>query len=788
MDLLSLDQRRWSKSSLKNSQVVRLVTVMWLILLLVSISSVGWSQSTDESDPIVTQPPVLFQTEPVDGNIQLGFFNLLHFYASPEEWHEAEVELKFSLGEDEVAQLKLVKQMQAQARGETQRKLVRQISLPPLDYDVVGKLYPVSELVKPVWVIWLPTPSSSLSKQQQKSLKQTLQTLIDLGTPEAELYLYLGISFPILNQHITRLADLDLDQVSLLKSLRLSKKQQGSERLNPTSSGLAELITVVRNRHRLDLEERYTCGKPCAEFIPHVRFIVLEEEGGGLLKIPHNEHVKARLQSIRSPNHLLFRSQLFSLIMTPEEEAPQLPSWWSWFNHDEQLDAPQRGNLDALKLLVSIMKRYEQRHYYTVPLFTIPSYFWGRDRIDISLRISKGEQAHIRRGELLMPPQQDNRIPILRSQVVDQQRRRIDAVLSTMGNSSQLSLTTRILITMLWIGLCCAVLTFIVMTLKRSQQTSKTSHSIKNHEVVKASPWLETGIEDVPIASSHLDGSIEHQIRTPEDRERAKRREREEMIRAHQPSKSSPMIDPDQPSTVPVPAAEEQISDHPLKRRAEELTSPHQDHSQPLETPSSHDHLLDLPSSDSSADLQDSLKKIEPSSVLLPSWDVSQQVATEEAHSSNSRQQQSDHLESEKSFGRHIDEADESEVVTLNTKPLAGLYAEKGPMRKFFFMITVSPSIVGRNPQNTCPLPPDGPRSDRQISREHFELLSVDQDRWEIRCLSTQGVQVNDTQLKAGDTALLRDKTLILIGETALRFRCSTHWRAQLVKNHLMQT
>ena len=117
--------------------------------------------------------------------------------------------------------------------------------------------------------------------------------------------------------------------------------------------------------------------------------------------------------------------------------------------------------------------------------------------------------------------------------------------------------------------------------------------------------------------------------------------------------------------------------------------------------------------------------------------------------------------------------------VKLIAAPIAGIYADAGPMENLYFLIFQSPCVVGRDQDVHCSLPPGGARSDVKISRRHMHLARLDDHQWELQCLSSQTVEVDGHVLHSGDRIVIADQDLILIGSSVLIFRCSDEWREQ---------
>ena len=728
------------------------------------------AQLDEVPSPLSLHTAELFQTEFGQDVEQLGLFNLFHFYSESESWAEAELEIKLSLPDEDLAQLKLIKQLQSNPQSEVDRQMVRHLSLPPLDYAAAGQLKPVGQLVNPLWIIWAPASASSLSADHKKAIRSVINTIKEYSAAESELYLFSQSSFPLKEAYVSRLADLDLSQFNLLKAEGAIKKSP--PKLTPTLHGFVELLSTLRVQRDVGLEANYDCGKPCAELLPHVRLVILCEDDSCLTQSEGAAELLSELSPIKHPNHDLYRAQLFIYSLSPLQDPQRSsPEWWRWFQHIDGLNAPQIGGDQALMQMLEKLKYFERHHYYVTPPTSLHPHIWGNDRTEISLRISKGEATVVQRGELLRPPVSEAQLVRRLSESASRHQSRLFEIQRRLGKPAKLSLTTRVLITLLWVSISCLVIAFIVLKLRRGQSQGSGSHPVSPNRM-RDDPLSGDLLSD-PYAPTEQNMSVPPSglpSLDPSERARVKRREREEMMRANRPSKSSPMIDPDQPSTVPAPAAEARISDQPSQMKNEQSLQPsssksaemlddffHEPHKMIEETPSPKDEVFISEYDEPSVEVE------------LPSWQISE---AGEAKNGISEEQ------------LHSDE-DESEAVTLNTRPLAGLYAERGPMRRFFFVISHSPCVVGRNPLNGCPLPPDGVRSDRQISREHFELLSISSDKWEIRCLSAQGLQLENHVLNAGDTALLKDKSLILIGETELRFRCSAHWRSTLIREHL---
>ena len=114
----------------------------------------------------------------------------------------------------------------------------------------------------------------------------------------------------------------------------------------------------------------------------------------------------------------------------------------------------------------------------------------------------------------------------------------------------------------------------------------------------------------------------------------------------------------------------------------------------------------------------------------------------------------------------------EIDPPTQKMKPLAALYATRGPMRYKIFYVYSRTSNVGRSTSCACALPPQGEQADMMISREHFEL-SQQGGGWQVRCLSQNGLYVNQTLLKRGESERLVEGDKIRLGKSTLAFRPS---------------
>ena len=715
------------------------------------ISSAEQVKSEGPSHPIPSD--VAYFTTDIDEDSPLVLFNLLSFTSSSEEWSGVEVEAKFPV--DRLDQL-FIKRVMNTSNLETKGQING--FLPPIDYQVVGKLMAKTELVKPFWVIWVPNASSKLSPGQTNALKQLINTLRNEADPEGQVAIFQGDLLPALRQRASRVADLKLDLAPAM-----GDKGINNAPLNFNAEGLGELLAAVKlQQGQIDMndrppEVRYSCGRSCRELIPSTRIIILHDQQQ--LNLPQSvpESYSSLFQSLHYPKHLLYRAEFFFVMPDSVTTQKSLsPSWLTSSSPSEQSHLLMRGNLESFSDYIKVARHRAHTTYYSIQPLVVPQYYWVRESIDISTRISLGEQSFVQRAQLHFSFDDRQSKRDRRQAIYDEYRTQLDELRGKIMAPQPLSFMTRLVIGILWAGLCLAVLSIMIVRLRRHRSSTSEpaleidieTQAIDATEMPQRSsrsnedPFLSSSKNQTESSSLSSESLLPDwtQHRDPAEYARQKRREREQSIKIHKPSQASPMVNPEDPSTVPAPAAEAKISSQPVE--AEETLSSTEPKPQELGQ--------DIP-----------VERLDIISDVL-SLDSAPPLNAEE--SSPSTQKGS---------------------TPPTAQPIAGLYAERGPMRRYFFLISDFTATIGRSPYNNCALPPDGDRSDRQISREHFELSRIHEERWEIRCKSPQGLILNQTLINQGESAMIQDKDLIIIGDTYLRFRSSTAWRTFQVREQL---
>jgi len=96
------------------------------------------------------------------------------------------------------------------------------------------------------------------------------------------------------------------------------------------------------------------------------------------------------------------------------------------------------------------------------------------------------------------------------------------------------------------------------------------------------------------------------------------------------------------------------------------------------------------------------------------------------------------------------------------------LFATRGPLRGDVYLVTESPAIVGRGEGSDCQLPP---MDDTSISRSHCQLRRKNNMAWEIKCLSSGNLYVNDMLIQEGETQTIYDKDTLMMGRSTFSVR-----------------
>ena len=749
---------------------LQLLSLLFIILIILTVS-IGHDQtvmaqsnepvSSVESHSVKTSRSIYFTTD-IQERTPLALFNLLSFEGEGQKWRDAEVELKYSLSESDERFAKRLEQISRD--GETKQA---ELFFPSMDYHSIGRLNTKEELSKPRWIIWLPSTSPVPTVNEQQKLHQIFDHLREYAAPDSQVYLFRGQEMPTLSESYKRAADIKID--ALAPSQRSAAQPLT---LQPNMRGLGELLSAIHlNKDNLDLSEqvtraRYRCGRSCEDLIPTVRILILHDQPLNLREESSSLHQHI-FDSLSSNGHFLSSPYVFFLDLDQgrasiEAEVLRLPTLIA--QGQQSQNAIKGGGMNAFKNELKRLRTQDQSTFYVIPPLVIPQYYWSEESTEVSVRIQLGEESFVRRSKLEFPYDGQRQKNTERRAVYQEYRDQIERLRAEVMKPQQLSFMTRIIIGALWVAVCLAVLSVTVIRLRRHRsQTSEpairsTPQDQIETEALFASPATPSVSKDRSAEhSTSQRQSIDDALipewskrRDPGEHARNKRRQLERSLRIDQPSIVNPMVNPDDPSTVPAPAAEAKVSDQPSQAAVMESS--------------------DAPRPQRSLHQESPIERIEMISAVL---------------SLDSAPPPPNQGKDEVSVRNETTPQSSRDSLATRDEPIAGLYAERGPMRKLFFLIFESSVIVGRNPQNSCPLPPAGDRADRQISREHFELSLTQGERWELRCLSSQGLILNETPISSGESALIKDRDLILIGETHLRFRSSTTWRVFQVKEHL---
>jgi hypothetical protein len=676
-----------------------------------------------------------------------------------------------------------------------------------------------------IWVVWVPSSIQTLDQTRKSWIQQVLSMIAKQGLPESQLYLYVGHSFPKLHLTQPRLADLELNKLKFRDDT--SRQGQGASsqaspliqsniraisRWSPDLSGLSELFTTLRIQLGIaqkdhTWESDYQCGHPCSEVTPHVRFIILRDADADDFPMVLPAHMETQFEAFQHPQHVLFRAQVFALDrpLTKQDSINTIaikdtPIWLRKLTHQPMIgdfnESPRQGGIREFQTELDLLREFTRQQYYVIPAVSLKSYFWNKRYNDISLRVSLNDQSFVRRGVILRPPDENTQAYLQRQQIAKTYHAQLKQARLQDLPQNELSITTRAMIVVLWVIIFVVAVIFTVLILRKNRHLSSDPKITQvSHHTLNS---ISGSYVNLIPQSSNTSGLYTNK----RDLHLANASTAAPSLKKGRPSHASPMIDPDQPSTVPAPAATEtnhqSSSDISLPLLINDTPdSPNDQLISDIEENSSSDtntHLSVTFGSESRLLINHPVKSEyspQPESELIPSRLVNQREvdpALSHPYPYIPTTSSSSHLDvsplindQSRSYPHDIP----SPSLLSDEPPLAGLYAEGGPMRRLFFLIAQSPCLVGRDPDTDCPLPPSGERSDRKISREHFELLLLEEGRWEIRCVSSQGLMIAETRLESGDTALIRDQDLMTIGSTQLRFRCSVHWRDYVVSEQL---
>ncbi len=741
------------------------VTKPFIYLLLTYLLFIGpgilfASAQTANADrkSLQVHPSIQFATELDDGYgaTTPAFFNLLSFSGEEGYWKNAQVEIKFPIREKDLLLAKSLKQFTTSSSAQTSEASSIQSMLPKLDYHAVGQLEAINDLDPPIWVLWLPLSSEQLNKPELKAVEQVLSVLRDYAEPESIVYIYQGQLIPKSTNISFRVADFNLTKI---KKLRVNDDSDHKEYSQFSLEGFGELLKAVQFQYNSPNDQvlsksSYKCGRACREMMPTLRVIALNH-GELDLKTQIPKRFKALFESIHYPEHFLYKPVL-TIVNTAEQSIEKNNLSVPWLKN---FSLPSFEK-DILDLNFSFVQRIKQirshassMYYLTAPI-SIPTYFWGQESIEISTRVSQGEESVVQSALLKFAALNNDHLSQKRVEKSTVYQDLLEKARKQFIQPSTRPLITKVLLGLIWLAVVMAI--FVIFIRLRKTRTRVTlDHNINiqtepliNHVNVDQFDKRDSDQQPAEYVDS-ISQAPRAQDLSPDEYARQKRQERERSLPRKKPSQLSPMVNPEDPSTMPAPAAEAKISDQP-----QNLMNPNQETSfEPLE---SIDPNAEIPQLGSHAQFSSLADHAQFSSISSMEASL---IASE---------------------------MDSSEAVTLKSTPiLAGLYAEAGPMKRFFFLIRRKVSMVGRDPSNHCDLPPDGTRADRQISRRHFELTLVETDRWEVRCVSSQGITVNQTMLSLGESGTIKDNDLIYLGESTLRFRCSTAWKAHQVKAHL---
>ena len=751
----SLGNRKAKTIFLDSSANYLALICLWVINLNSVVAS---AQSIQENkQTLQVQPSIQFSTEleVEDGSSTPAFFNLLSFIGQEKQWQDAQVEIKLPVQEEDLLLAKYLKQLSASNSAQASEATSVRSMLPKLDYHTVGRLEAVNDLDPPIWVVWLPQETTQISKSDFKALEQVLNVLRDYAEPESIVYVYQGQLMPKSSGVSFRVANFNLDKLKKLKRSAQTKRSQSSQF---SSEGFGELLKAIQFQYNSPSDQvlsnsSYKCGRACREMMPTLRIIALNH--GELELNPQvSPRFKELFESTRYPEHFLYRP-LLTIVNTAQAELQQTKFSYPWLE-DFTLPSFDKTilnlDLELVERVKLIRSRASSTYYLSSPL-SIPLYFWGKNQIEISTRVSQGEQTVVQSAYLKFPRHNFGEFDKKRVQKYKTYQSFLDSVRKQFIKPAKLPFITTIFIGFIWVAVSLAILAFIIIRLRKNRSHVDLPRVAAHEELPSrsdhAEPKSDLIIEPPANSVQPISRAPEAQVLTPDDYARQKRQERERSLPRKKPSQLSPMVNPEDPSTMPAPVAEAKVSDQP-----QDLINPDQ------ETDFERLEAIDI-------------------NATIP------QVGDRSTYESGVSNSNEINLSEVGPSAIELN-SDPSEAKTINSlNPIAGLYAEAGPMRRFFFLITKSVSMVGRDPSNHCDLPPDGERADRQISRRHFELTLIDSDRWEVRCVSNQGMTLNQTVLSLGETATIKDNDLIILGESTLRFRCSTSWRMHQVKAHL---
>lgn len=805
------------------------------LILGVCFSAYSWAQ-----EPISALSPIPLSSVTQETNAQerpLALFNLIRFKGRAQQWDGAQVELKYTLDEEEYTVIQR-RSASSVAQGE--------LSLPPLDYAEVGQFKSLDTLVNHKWVVWIPSSTRRLDAGQRAYLKQTLNVITAASSPEDEVLLFGQQSYPRLISSVTR-DQLDVDALEILqappkqntrrrsRSSRQTRRDRGTARRgaphstrrgspmwSPTAQGLSELLTALNIHLTKTLssvdQDSYQCGVACAEVIPSLSIIILRDRDAPRFAESPPHQLSIQLSALNQARHILYEPDFFFLDYRgrADTSAPPQPQWIRALTQRASAQhQPDIIDLNALKSQLAARKVERQGIYYVIPPTPVHPYFWSKPRDDISLRITKKQKSFIRNGVITLPHDESDSARAQRREISRAYRGALNV--SQAPSTEGLSTLTRFFIIVLWVilGAVGCVLAFLLIRRDRHLSSNPELTRVGTSRPADVAPVDESPVPDPPITPAQADSPTETYT----------------SVKLSRSSDVSPMVDPEQPSTIPAPAATNRDSRKvPLFTEHTQKSARDDAHlaergapDQGLDHHSLSDHGLDdhkliesgakgyqrgqLSAERASASLPDFVALHEISSIddfsapLMLDFDHPDPpyvpTTGTSPHAMISEGRQAVSASEALSSSRHYVPEEDAFGVAPPTLPLteahdypklnllAGFYAEAGPMHRLLFLIFHSPCLVGRSPDTQCPLPPSGPRSDRKISREHFELLRLEEGRWELRCLSAQGLMINEILLNLGETALLRDQDLIVLGLSRLRFRCSESWREDQASTHI---
>ena len=125
-------------------------------------------------------------------------------------------------------------------------------------------------------------------------------------------------------------------------------------------------------------------------------------------------------------------------------------------------------DLDLVERVKAIRAKASSTYYLTSPL-SIPLYFWGQEKIEISTRVSKGEQSVVQSTHLEFPKYSFDKLSQKRVQKYTDYQSFLGSARKQFIKPNKLPFITTVFIGFIWVAVSLAILAFIVIRLRKNR-------------------------------------------------------------------------------------------------------------------------------------------------------------------------------------------------------------------------------------------------------------------------------------------------------------------------------